>query len=385
MKHLNNFINERLIFELSDSLLKKAADIARERGTGIEKRRAKEFENWLNNPERKKIQELSGKSKYYKKLQDINKKYLKPAISAYEDHKTKETQSLIESFYEEISNILSSIETSNIQIIVSDSTWYEYRKPSKSSRRIGRGNFLSDVEFSFKPHWKKGDDTIFELGAGLYFKIKIKNANEETLNSLGYSVINGGKLLLNIYKYGSISAYIDFNKNNFLPSDFKNDVNELFNILFEDLGFRCQRSEEDILGTKSLKDTVNVGDFFTHLNSYEDFTKYDLEDGLPRLIDKIKNFFETIDSSLKFEWINKEDFGHTGLHSFTAKLKLTYKGKDYELEVYWKGDYKHTSANIKANGEQIFNLDYKITHWDAGLGSNEHYQKVSDEINNIFK
>jgi len=383
MKSLNNYLNECLIFELSDELLKRAADAARERGTAIEKRRAKEFENWLNNPERKKIQELSGKSKYYKMIQDVNEKYLKPAISAYENHETKETQSLLEDFYYEIQKILSSIETSNIQIIVSDDTWYEYRKPSKSSRQRGYGNFLSTMEFSFKPHWKKGDDTIFELGPGLKFKIKIKNANEETLNSLGYSVINNGKLLMNIYKDGSISAYIEFNKDNFLPSDFENDVKELLNI-FDDLGFNCYAKEKYILGKKSLKDTINVGDFFTHLSSYEDFTKYNLKNGLPRLINKIENFFKTIDSSSKIEWINKEDFSG-GLYSFTAKLKLTYKGKDYELKVHWEGDYQHTSANIKANDEQIFNLDYKTTHWDAGLSSNEHYQEVSDEINNIFK
>jgi hypothetical protein len=175
-------------------------------------------------------------------------------------------------------------------------------------------------------------------------------------------------------------VFVDINPKNFLPSDFENDAKELLNI-FKDLGFSCWVSEKDMLGKKSSKDTLSVGDFFMHLNSYEDFTKYDLETGLPKLVDKIEKYFKLIDGSSKFEWTNKEDLGGYG---FTANINLTYKGKLIKLSIYWKGDYNNTSANIKANDEQIFNLDYTTTHWDAGLSSNDHYQKVSDKINDIF-
>lgn len=389
MKSLLEYSQENIlpiqhIFELSDDLLKRAAAAARERGSAIEKRRAREFEEWMNNPERKKIQELSGKSKYYKDSKEASEKYLMPAISAYENHDANKTRNLLKDFYGAMQNILKSIETSNVKIIINDPKWYAYHKPSKNTRKLfGSGSYLSEETFSFKPHWKKGDNSIFELGAGIKFKIKIKNIEEQVLKNLGYNAYSSGELALNVFKDGSISARVLLDQRSFLPSDFENDAQELLNI-FNDSGFICRETVKNMLGTKSSKDTISVGDFFMHLDSSEDFTRYDLSDGLPRLINKIKKFFKTMDPSSKMTWTNKDEYDEGGWFAFTAKLDLTYKGNLIKLEVSWRDNYVHTKANIKANGEEIFNLDYTTTHWDTGCFTNNHSQKVSKKINNIF-
>ena len=372
MKSLNKFISEQLIFELSDELLKKAANAARERGTAIEKRRAKEFENWLNNPKRKKIQELNGKSKQFKEFEKISEKYLKPGIETYNEHNANDTSSYLENFYDAYRKyILETIKTEHIEIAVPKWDWQIVHEHGYLTGSAG-----------FKPHWKKNNWGIFNNTYGIAVKVKLINIDSNLLQSFGYKTSYDGKFAMSIGKDGTIYANVNL-PYHCIPIDYKNELEEIVNILNELNAWSEWNQIDNYLGDKSIKEELKISDFFMHLNSHSDFTQYDLEDGLPKLVNKITNFFKMIDSSSKVEWINKKDFG--GYHSFTAELKLIYKGKDYELEVYWEGDYQNTSANIKANGTPIFNLDYKTTNWDAGLYSNDHYKKVSKEIDNIFK
>lgn len=122
-----------------------------------------------------------------------------------------------------------------------------------------------------------------------------------------------------------------------------------------------------------------IYDFFSNFSIYDDFTKYDLENGLSKLVNKIEKFFKIIDSSSKLTWTNENEFNRGGWYGFTAELDLIYKRKDIKLKVKWKGNYRNTGVNINVNNEEIFKLDYKTTHWDAGLSSNNHYIHVLDK------
>jgi len=124
--------------------------------------------------------------------------------------------------------------------------------------------------------------------------------------------------------------------------------------------------------------------FFSKLDSYKDFTKYDLRDGLPKLIEKIEQFFTKLDPSYKLEWINRKEFFSSGWFSFTAVLDLTYNGRNIQLKINWRDNYHHTTAYIKADDTTIFDLDKTTTVWDPGLSTNEHHIRTSNKIKEIF-
>ena len=85
MKGLVQYINE-----ISDDLLKRAIDKSNQQGTALSRRRAREFEKYLNDPDRIRRNELSEKSPHQRKLAELIDKYLQPAYDLFNNKKRKE-------------------------------------------------------------------------------------------------------------------------------------------------------------------------------------------------------------------------------------------------------------------------------------------------------
>lgn len=142
MKQLIECINESIqrIDEVSDETLKSAIEKCYAQGGALMRRRAKNFEEYLNNPERIKREELNKKSGIERDLVNIIDKYLIPAYKKYDNKKRDDALDLIYDFVEQYREIIiNNCQTSNIKVFVNDSCSIGQYETYKNRKYVSSG------------------------------------------------------------------------------------------------------------------------------------------------------------------------------------------------------------------------------------------------------
>ena len=114
-----------------------------------------------------------------------------------------------------------------------------------------------------------------------------------------------------------------------------------------------------------------------------DFYKYDLEIGLPRLLEKIMNVFKTVDKNMTYTWdeSNKKKWKGSGWFGFAIKGTLIFNGIPHTYSLYWCDNYQHTTSKFEIDNTIVMEVKKEVIVWDAGCStSSQHISITNDDI-----
>lgn len=347
MKTLNEHLqNIRPIFEISDELLKRAIAKSKEQNTSLSRRRAREFQNWLENPERyamyKKFDEISGKSKSYRLFKEVYDEYFDKGMEAYNDKRKKDCQNYFNNFYNGLIKSILSIKTNKVQIKSNMNYW---RCQSKNH------NWLTDNFATFVPRYRKDSDCIFDsYGIKLFFVFD--GYDDEVFKSHGYEKTSSFDLYLNITKDGKLSSYFNFKYHKIAP-EFRNDIKKIFD-LFNEIGMNHPDYYwfDLLFGDKKLEDKLSVKDII------DNYFKINIEDysSAKKVLNELCDVLKKLDENCSVEIGDSETisvpaniwFGAGQTYRTEAKTvaKLTFCGKEHYLTSNKSSDAFTSSMRI---------------------------------------
>lgn len=112
-----------------------------------------------------------------------------------------------------------------------------------------------------------------------------------------------------------------------------------------------------------------------------DFYKYDLETGLPRLLEKIMNVFKTVDKNMTYTWdeSNKKKWKGSGWFGFAIKGTLTFNGVAHIYSLYWCDNYQHTTSKFEIDNITVIEVKKEVIVWDAGCSTSSQHISITDD------
>ena len=383
MKALNEYL-QNYIFEVSDELLKRAIDKCYAQNTALMRRRAKEFENYLKDPERIKREELSGQSKV---KQQFIKAYDQTIIKAYELYdsgKKKESLPYFNGFADKLGKIINEFSTSKIKVETSG----KFHTFEKSCLK---GYYLDPspgIIFT-----KKRNGTLFEYdGAALkiYFTL---NADEETLISHDYRKRIEARLIIQFYKQenrksqGEYSTYFDMPWN-CIPPEFEDEFKSIYQKISDLRGKEMdERTCKHYIGEDSLErhlpgwELLN-NTFYAHMDDHS------VKDAIERMVDVLKQ--NDPNCTIKFGKSSSETHGTNTYYGNSQILgvkkgivaTLTYNGVEYTVTGESDSGGWRSWGKISVNGEPIFGASTE--KYDEGCWVGGRY-KPYNALKKFFK
>lgn len=112
-----------------------------------------------------------------------------------------------------------------------------------------------------------------------------------------------------------------------------------------------------------------------------DFYKYDLETGLPRLLEKIMNVFKSVDKNMTYTWdeSNKRKWKERGWFAFAIKGILIFNGISHTYSLYWCDNYQHTTSKFEIDNTIAMEVKKEVIVWDAGCSTSSHHISIAND------
>lgn len=389
MKALNEYLKEYIqnyIFEVSDDLLKRAIDKCYAQNTVLMRRRAKEFEKYLNDPERIKREELSNQSKVTQQFAKAYDEYIIKAYELYDSGKKKDSIPYFNSFGNALGKIINEFSTSNITV----ETTGKFHTFNKSCLK-GRGYYLDPSPgISFT---KKRGPELFEydgVALKIFFTLK---ADEEKLISHDYRKRIEARLVIQFYKkenrgnYGEYSTYLDMPWHS-IPLDFEDEFKSIYQKISDLRGKEMdERVCKHYIGEDSLTKKLPGWELLNN-SFYAHMDDHSIKDAIERMVDVLKQN----DPNCKIEFKNTSDTTH-GTNSYYGNANilasrknvtatLTYNGVEYEITGVSDGSGWSEYGKILVNGETIFGASKE--QYDDGCWVGGKYKPYS-ALEKFFK
>ena len=380
---MSNMKNIVPIFELSDDLLKRAIDKSMQQNTALSRRRAKEFEKWLNDPKRKELQELSKETKEKRILLKAKKDYFDVAIEAINNKKRSIAADNFEKYFNEWDKVISSQKSfGRIKVETGKIGFVKYY-----SSKYNSGYYVSsDIDWGAFSR-KRDNSTIYNENIGIELKFTLDD-NEETLRNHDYRKEFKGYIGFSFYKNGDFSAYLSLPYYVFPPS-YKDDYEKMYKHLHDNLGIELKKSEDyGVFGEQDLNDSLSVS-IVIHNNFYANLDKDSIEDVLNKFV-KVLQLIDpkcNIEIGVSQSEIQDSNFyiGNAMQHwtKDTLAAKLTFCGKEHLLTSTHThgvmGNSAHISFDDVTLGMTAAKKDWGDGCWTGGTFS------VSDKVCDILE
>jgi hypothetical protein len=389
MKRLIELVKEDVlpiqhIFELSDELLKRAIDKSIQQNTTLSKRRAREFEKWMNNPRRIELQELANNSKEKQILMKAKKEHFDVAIEALKNKNRKVAAEHFETYFDDEwrKAILVQNVFGKIKINTGDIGFVRYSKYGSGGWYVGTYNF--DLENFSR---KRDNKTIYNetLGMGITFTLE---GDDNELRNHDYRKEFDGYISFYFYKDGYFSAHLSMPYYAFPPS-YKDDYEKMYKHLHDNLGIEMKESGDyGVFGKQDLNDSLSVSTV-VHNNFYADLDKDSINDVLNKFV-KVLQLIDPkcdIEIGISQREIQNSNFwiGAARQHwtKDTLAAKLTFCGKEHLLTSTHSHGIMGNSARISfddiTNGMSASKTDWGDGCWTGGDFS------VNDEVCEILE
>lgn len=404
MKGLVQYINE-----ISDDLLKRAIDKSKEQNTALSRRRAREFEKYLEDPDRQKRNMLSEKNPYQRKIIQLIEKYLQPTYEFFNNKKRNDANNEAMNFVyylgDYVDDEMKKISTRNIKFYVDLDSEFSGRY-----MMLGKG-YDCEKGYAIKISPKRNIRKFYEKPIGFTVAVKLVGEKSSKLEKLGYDRTTIYiPCLFNFYrdpneqkdKNGEydFSWGINFSewslKKSIPPEyekDFKNGITLLKTILNDN-----QESVDEIWnyakGEKSLDAEITGYDILraNWNREFRGWGQLSANVGFGRVLEIVKDILKEVDSDCSYKIIkdnkkSKESNYYIGNarqsnSEYEGEAEFTYKGKTYTFlytgRTSWGGKDNYV---ITCNDKVLFSSyteDSYGSYYDAGWSLN-------DEAKDIFK
>ena len=328
---MSNMKNIVPIFELSDDLLKRAIDKSMQQNTALSRRRAKEFEKWLNDPKRKELQELSKETKEKRILLKAKKDYFDVAIEAINNKKRSIAADNFEKYFNEWYKVISSQKSfGRIKVETGKIGFVKYY-----SSKYNSGYYVSsDIDWGAFSR-KRDNSTIYNENIGIELKFTLDD-NEETLRNHDYRKEFKGYIAFNFYKNGDFSGYSSLPYFVFPPS-YEEDYKKMYEFFNNTLGISFSSADSyGVFGKQDLNDKLDIKTIISN-NFFANIENDDVSDVLDKFVEVLQivdKKCEIQEQSSNREYVKSNYWIGAAQQSWTkdtAVFKLTFCGKEHIL------------------------------------------------------